>query len=182
MPAVRDRVAPRRRFGIGLRLSARAARELAAAARRWPSCSVPGARAPVRVHLNGFPYGAFHGTRVKEDVYLPDWRDAERLRYTDQLADLLAELLPPATGVDGSISTVPGAFQPARRGRGRRRARWPSTWCATWRTGARSSARTGKIIALALEPEPFCFLETIAEAVRSSRSICSARPRRAARR
>ena len=30
--------------------------------------------------LNGFPYGAFHATRVKEHVYLPDWRDRRRLR------------------------------------------------------------------------------------------------------
>ena len=27
--------------------------------------------------LNGFPYGTFHGKRVKEDVYLPDWRGCE---------------------------------------------------------------------------------------------------------
>ena len=41
--------------------------------------------------LNGFPYGRFHGEGVKEKVYLPDWRDPERLRYTNLLADLLAE-------------------------------------------------------------------------------------------
>jgi len=35
---------------------------------------------------------------VKEEVYLPDWRDSERLRYTDELADLLAGLLRGASG------------------------------------------------------------------------------------
>ena len=43
--------------------------------------------------LNGFPYGPFHGVRVKEEVYQPDWSYPERLAYTNQLADLL-RLLP----------------------------------------------------------------------------------------
>ena len=42
--------------------------------------------------MNGFPYGPFHGTRVKEEVYLPDWRSDERVRYTCALADLMAEI------------------------------------------------------------------------------------------
>ena len=33
--------------------------------------------------INGFPYGAFHGQRVKEQVYRPDWRDDARLEYTE---------------------------------------------------------------------------------------------------
>ena len=66
--------------------------------------------------INGFPYGTFHDTRVKEAVYLPDWRDPERLRYTNQLADLLAQLLPDDPAIEGSISTVPGAYKPALGG------------------------------------------------------------------
>src|SRR5262249_24732817 len=51
--------------------------------------------------INGFPYGPFHGTRVKEEVYQPDWRFAERLAYSNRLADLLLELLPETTEIDG---------------------------------------------------------------------------------
>ena len=34
--------------------------------------------------INGFPYGKFHGTRVKEKVYLPDWTSAERVDFTNR--------------------------------------------------------------------------------------------------
>ena len=44
--------------------------------------------------INGFPYGCFHGARVKENVYVPDWRTPERRDYTNLLADILADLLP----------------------------------------------------------------------------------------
>ena len=51
---------------------------------------------------------------MKEQVYLPDWLDPERLAYTDRLADILAALVP--EGVEGTISTVPGAFAPRVHG------------------------------------------------------------------
>ena len=162
--AVRDRLLPGGEFGVGLRLSARAAAELAA----------PAALAELRDFLNrsrlyvftinGFPYGSFHGVRVKEDVYLPDWRDPERLRYTNQLADLLAALLPDDPALAGSVSTVPGAYKAALAG--------PQDVApmvehllrhVAHLVGLR--ARTGRLVSLALEPEPCCFLETIDEVV-----------------
>ena len=101
---------------------------------------------------------------MKEDVYLPDWRDPERLRYTDLLADLLAELLPTDIEIEGSVSTVPGAFKPALDG--------PDDVALMVEHLLRHIAhlvelrrRSGRIVALALEPEPHCFLETIAEVV-----------------
>ncbi len=162
--AVRDRLMPGGDFGVGLRLSARAAAEL----------SDPDVLAEFRDFLarnrmyvftiNGFPYGNFHGTRVKEAVYLPDWRDPERLRYTDLLADLLANLLPDDPAIEGSVSTVPGAFKPALDGPGD----VPLMVDHLLRHAAhlvRLRTRTGRLIALALEPEPHCFLETIDEVV-----------------
>jgi len=167
--AVKARVAPDRPFGIGLRLSARAARELAA-----PSEMVA-LRRFLADHdlyvftLNGFPYGAFHGTRVKDDVYRPDWLDDERLAYTDLLADLLAALLP--AGVTGSISTVPGCFR-AVAGGGPGEPATRDAEVAMARRLTRAAAhlddverRTGRRIVLALEPEPACFVETTAEAI-----------------
>ena len=159
---VRERFAPGVPFGVGLRLSAESARTLAA----------PEVLAELREFLdahdlyvftiNGFPYGTFHGKPVKEDVYLPDWMAPERLAYTNQLADILAALLP--EGMDGSISTVPGAFAPRVAGDADQ-ASMARAMLAHVAHLVRLRAATGRRIALALEPEPCCFLETIAETV-----------------
>ena len=159
---VRQRVAPGRPFGVGLRLSAESARALAA-----PD-TLAELRSFLRAHdlyvftINGFPYGPFHGRPVKEEVYLPDWLDAERLAYTNQLADILAALVP--DGVEGTISTVPGAFAPRVAGEADE-ARMAHALLAHVAHLVRLRERTGRRVALALEPEPCCFLETISEAV-----------------
>lgn len=164
VPAVRARLTSDRPFGIGLRLSAEAAHGLAQpeALREFKAFL---ARERLYVFtLNGFPYGTFHGKRVKEEVYLPDWRDTQRVEYTDLLADLLAELMTPEAGPMGSISTVPGAFK--------ENARTPQVVEQMVDQMVRHTAhlvqlkqRTGKYITLALEPEPACFIETIEESV-----------------
>jgi hypothetical protein len=147
--AVKRRVCPDEPFGIGLRLSARAARELApdvGRLRDWLD-----AQGVYVFTINGFPYGEFHGTRVKETVYLPDWLDDRRVEYTVLLAQLLERLLP--AGVTGSISTVPGCF----------RARGVDEQAIADNL-RRCVDRMGDI-ALALEPEPACLFETTGEAV-----------------
>jgi hypothetical protein len=162
--AVRDRLVPDGSFGLGLRLSARAAAGLANPTvlgefREFLRCQ--------RMYvftINGFPYGAFHGTRVKEEVYLPDWRDPERLRYTNLLADLLAELLPDDAGMEGSISTVPGAYKPALAGSGDVQAMVEHLLRHVAHL-VHLRVRSGRLISLALEPEPNCFLETVDEVV-----------------
>ncbi|MEO1835481.1 MAG: hypothetical protein ABGZ49_08305, partial [Akkermansiaceae bacterium] len=106
---VRDQISPHDPYAIGLRLSARAADELLqddhlSRFEAWLArehCYV--------FTINGFPYGAFHGTRVKENVYRPDWSTPERLHYTNQLFDIISRLAP--DGVDGSVSTLPGSFK-----------------------------------------------------------------------
>ena len=159
---VRERVAPGAPFGVGLRLSGESARALAA-----PE-ALEELRAFLRAHdlyvftINGFPYGPFHGRPVKEQVYLPDWLDPERLAYTDRLADILAALVP--EGVEGTISTVPGAFAPRVHGDADQ-ARMARAMLDHVAHLVRHPARHGTRIALALEPEPCCFLETIDEAV-----------------
>jgi len=106
--------------------------------------------------VNGFPFGTFHHVPVKKSVYLPDWRDPERLIYTKRLAALLADLLPPNRR--GSISTVPVGF---------RRAFGPEELPGALANLRRAlefldhlAQATGKEIVLALEPEPGCLLET----------------------
>lgn len=160
--SVKAAIAPNQRFGVGLRLAAAAADALERAEELARFKAELEADDLYCFTLNGFPYGAFHATRVKESVYLPDWREPERLRYTERLVRILAELLP--MGVSGSISTVPGCFKPnaAAPDAPRRMAAAMIDVAAMLVDVARSK---GRHIALALEPEPHCFLETTADAV-----------------
>lgn len=111
--------------------------------------------------INAFPYGGFHNEVVKLDVYKPTWAERERLDYTLDCAEVLAALLP--EGVAGSISTLPLA--------------WRESWttadddaatAAFIELGSRLSElreRTGKTVRVAVEPEPGCVLDTVADVV-----------------
>jgi len=160
--AVRRRVSPDEPYAIGLRLGATAAAELAQPAildafRRWLD-----AHNSYVFTINGFPYGSFHGTRVKEQVYNPDWSTPERVAYTNQLFDLLARLLPP--GVAGSVSTVPVSFKGFALTAEHRKAFFANL-AACARHLESLCARTGHDLHLGLEPEPLCLLETTTETV-----------------
>lgn len=161
VPRVKAAVAPGQDFGVGLRLSARAAGELAAADARDDLRGLLAAEGLYVFTINGFPYGPFHGTPVKADVYQPDWSTRERLDYTNRLADLLAGLLP--TGVDGTVSTVPGTFGPLADATRREQIVSGLLDHAAHLVGLRE--RTGVKVRLAIEPEPCCMLETVAETV-----------------
>ncbi len=162
--AVKREVAPDRPFGVGLRLSARAAEELEAPRELAALQEFLAASGLYVFTINGFPYGVFHGTRVKEEVYLPDWMDEARLVYTDRLAHLLAALLPEEPGLEGTVSTVPGAFKARVRGEADA-ARMAELMLRHAATLFRVRERTGKTISLALEPEPCCHMETVSETV-----------------
>lgn len=160
--AVRRRISPDEPYAIGLRLGAAAAAELAQpstldAFRRWLD-----AHQSYVFTINGFPYGSFHGTRVKEQAYTPDWSTPERLAYTNHLFDLLARLLPP--GVAGSVSTVPISFKGFALTADHHQAFFANlSACA--RHLETLCDKTGLDLHLGLEPEPLCLLETTAETV-----------------
>jgi len=159
---VKRRTAPAQAFGVGLRLSNRAAVELAEPEALARFRDFLAAHDLYVFTVNGFPYGRFHGAPVKERVYLPDWLDDERVAYSDRLATILAALLP--AGTDGSISTVPGCH----RARGTLDEVGPAIAAQLFRHVAglvRIREAGGPTIGLALEPEPRCVLETSAEAV-----------------
>jgi hypothetical protein len=109
LPAIKEQVAPLQRMGIGLRVSEEASRTLIqpaelAAFKDWLK------QEQLYVFtMNGFPYGAFHQTSVKDLVHQPDWTTNERLSYTKRLFDILAVLLP--EGMHGSISTSPLSYR-----------------------------------------------------------------------
>ncbi|QDT17469.1 metabolite traffic protein EboE [Alienimonas californiensis] len=113
--------------------------------------------------LNAFPFGDFHRDAVKADVYLPDWTDPLRLAYTGRCAALLAALLP--EGREGSVSTLPlgsalNGELPADFER-----RCIDHLLALARELDELHDRTGRVVRLAIEPEPFCVLETTAETI-----------------
>ena len=153
---VRDKLTPQGRLPVGLWLAQKAAEQL------HSELAVPQfgewlAEHGLRAYtFNGFPQGDFHQPVVKHAVYEPTWLEESRLQYTQQLADILAQLL---DGSHGSISTLPLG--------------WPhQTWQAEqFRLAGeqlqrlavhldRIAQQTGKEIVLAIEPEPGCVLDT----------------------
>jgi len=163
VPRVKERIAPNQPFGVSLRISAASAETLTAD---------PNERAKLKAFLderdmylytvNAFPYGPFKNTVVMENVYEPDWRTDERATYTKRVADILAEVCLP--GVEPTIQSPPLGFKPRVTG--------PDVVAAYTRQVIGTVAhlvkireRTDRIVRLALEPEPACFLETTEEAV-----------------
>jgi hypothetical protein len=111
---------------------------------------------------NAFPYRPFKGRVVKEDVYEPDWSTEERTAYTIDVAEVLADLA--EEGISPSIQTAPLGFKPNVTG--------PDVVASYTEHVLRVAAhlvelerRTGTTVTLAIEPEPYCFLETTDETV-----------------
>lgn len=169
---IRRRVAYGKPFGLGMRLSWFAANELIKPERLTEF------KKNLKKHdlyvftINGFPYGQFHGTAVKQSVYDPDWQTDERVVYTNLLADILAELLP--DGVMGSISTVPGGYGGNLKAETLKTEKLKSETLyssANLDTIAENVARcaeyfaelenkTGRRVVLAMEPEPDCLFDS----------------------
>ena len=109
IPEIKKEVSGSVPFGIGLRLSNKASEELAQDDnlmnfKAWLSdnhCYV--------FTMNGFPYGSFHNTIVKDQVHTPDWTTKERLIYTKRLFTQLEALVP--EGMSGGISTSPISYK-----------------------------------------------------------------------
>jgi sugar phosphate isomerase/epimerase len=151
-------------LGLGLWLPAELAMELADDASLRAKLRTELDTRGLEVYtLNAFPYGGFHDEVVKHSVYRPQWTDPRRLEYTLDCATVLADLLPDSASY-GSISTLPLS--------------WRSPWdsddddAATAAIGELTAvldgmaAGDGRPIRLAVEPEPGCVLDTVADAVR----------------
>jgi sugar phosphate isomerase/epimerase len=146
-------------LGLGLYLSHRAALEVDPGRLR-------GQLESLGLHcftLNGFPFGGFHETRVKEAVYRPDWTSAARLEHTLRLAEIL-EAVAPADVAAPTISTVPLG--------------WRIGWDASSTEAAATALvrlarelheraqRGGRPIRVCVEPEPGCVVERTDDLVR----------------
>ena len=151
-------------FAVGLRLSAQAAETLEQPSELAAFREFLRAGDYYVLTINGFPYGAFHGQRVKEQVYRPDWRDDARLEYANRLARLLAVLLTDRPDIEGSVSTVPGAFRSEIAG-GADEVAMATRMLRHAAELVALRQRTGVTITLAIEPEPACYIETVDDAV-----------------
>ena len=163
VPKVKARISPDAPFGVSLRLSSASAQTLSKS---------PGERAKLKAFLddndlylytvNAFPYGPFKNQIVKAEVYEPDWRSQERAQYTELVAEILAEVSP--AHINPSIQSPPLGFKPRVTSDA-----VVESYAANVRQLTaylhRLRERTGRTVTLALEPEPFCFLETTAETV-----------------
>jgi hypothetical protein len=113
--------------------------------------------------INGFPYGNFHGKRVKEQVYIPDWTSQDRLDYTKRLFDIIAELVP--DGISGSVSTLPGSFKEFITDDEAQGTVIIDNLAECSEHILRLAESTGKDLHLGLEPEPLGWFETSEETV-----------------
>lgn len=160
IPGIRQAVAGDKPFGIGLRLSHLAAEELGTGDnltkfRQWLSdnnCYI--------FTMNGFPYGGFHHTRVKDQVHSPDWTTQDRVIYTLQLFRILSDLLP--AGMDGGVSTSPLSYKLWHT-----KEDQPETFRIATENILKVAAElirvyeeTGKLLHLDIEPEPDGLIES----------------------
>ncbi|WP_395747713.1 metabolite traffic protein EboE [Prosthecobacter sp.] len=160
---VKDRVSGGKPYGIGLRLSHQAAVELSAPGKIGEFKAWLEANGCYVFTINGFPYGSFHGTRVKEHVFKPDWSTQERLDYTHLLFDILAQLLPP--GVSGSVSTLPGSHKTFGVGADEMNAIFNNLRLCREHI-EKVATKSGHDLHLGLEPEPLGLFETSGETLK----------------
>ena len=163
MPVVKRNVAPDRPLGLSLRLSASSIATLTGDPEERKAFAEYLRSEDLYVYtVNAFPYGPFKGRKVMEEVYEPDWTTEERTRYTMGVADVLVDITEP--DVEPSIQSAPLAFRPKVT---------DDAYVEAFTTNLlrvvahliELERRTGRRVKLALEPEPFCFLETTEETV-----------------
>lgn len=160
IPGIKKRISEGQLFGIGLRLSHRASlqlqeKEALQGFKDWlkqEDCYV--------FTMNGFPYGGFHHTRVKDQVHSPDWTTSERVSYTIRLSNILAELLP--EGLEGGISTSPLSYK-YWHGAGQQQEIFEKATKNVLQVVEHLieiKKKTGRLVHLDIEPEPDGLLES----------------------
>lgn len=171
VPALKKRLSPEQPLGLGLRLSNTASETLEQpehliAFQHWLADN------DLYVFtMNGFPFGGFHNTVVKDQVHTPDWTTEARVEYTKRLFRILSVLLPVdelGNPITGGVSTSPLSYrhwfeweQPAARD-----YIFSQTTQNVLEVVAeliRLRQRTDRLMHLDLEPEPDGVIETADE-------------------
>jgi hypothetical protein len=109
LPFIKNQLSSNAPFALGLRLANDASIELSNPERLAEFKAWLAANDIYVFTMNGFPYGGFHATRVKDDVHTPDWTTSDRTEYTKRLFKILAQLLP--DGMEGGVSTSPLSYR-----------------------------------------------------------------------
>jgi sugar phosphate isomerase/epimerase len=160
-PALKQRLSPDRPFGVGLRLSNVESEELLTGSALDDFARFLDENGLYVALINGFPFGSFHRTVVKEDVFAPDWRDPRRVEYTRRLIRILERLL--LEGADGGISTIPLSYKPWVKKDSETRRQIAHNLSAIARELDGIFTSTGKRIHIDIEPEPNGLIENSAE-------------------
>lgn len=166
VPAVKAQVSPDQSMGLGLRFANQASIDLQDPAELHALQTWLSEQNLYVFTLNGFPYGGFHNTIVKDQVHAPDWTTTRRRDYTIRLAHILASLL---TENEGGISTSPLSYRYwFNSEKEREDARQTSTkhLLEVVDVLAEIEEKTGKIIHIDIEPEPDGLLSNHTDFVR----------------
>jgi hypothetical protein len=174
VPEVKRRFCPDAPMGVSLRISNASAERLMAdpSERAWVKDFLDSHDLYVYT-VNAFPFGPFKGEIVKAQVYEPDWTTEARTRYTMNVATILAEITGP--DVEPTIQTAPLAFRPKVVDDGYVAA-FTDNLLRVVAFLMNLEKETGRRVKLALEPEPYCFLETIEETVEFFKSYVYTTP------
>ncbi|MDB5001304.1 MAG: xylose isomerase [Mucilaginibacter sp.] len=160
-PQIKKQLSPDAPMGIGLRLSNIASIEI------LRNNNLPEFKQWLQLNdayvftMNGFPYGGFHNTIVKDQVHAPDWTTNNRLDYTLRLFNILASLLP--KDMEGGISTSPLSYKHwFKSDEALKKGKFEATENIL-RVAAELNSikqKTGITLHLDIEPEPDGILET----------------------
>ncbi len=154
VPAVKAQVSPDEKMGLGLRFANQASIDLQDSARISELKTWLKEQNLYVFTLNGFPYGGFHNTIVKDQVHAPDWTTTERRDYTIRLSHILAQLLEEN---EGGISTSPLSYRYwYNTEKEREDAMLKSTQhlLEVVEVLDQIAKKTGKVIHIDIEPEP----------------------------
>jgi len=154
VPKVKKTVCPDQAMGLGLRIANQASVDLSEDVSKLEALKQWLKQEDIYIFtLNGFPYGGFHNTIVKDQVHAPDWTTQERVNYTRRLIDILVQLLPEDQH-EGGISTSPLSYK----------FWWEHQEAAIGQATmellklvpylAQTEQKTGKWIHIDIEPEP----------------------------
>lgn len=160
-PGIKASLSPDKRMGLGLRLSNIASVELIREENLVEFKQWLADNDAYVFTMNGFPYGEFHQTHVKDQVHAPDWTTTERVNYTLRLFDILSQILP--EDIDGGISTSPLSYRHWFKSSGdlelaKKIATANILKIAEYLIAV--SMATGKLLHLDIEPEPDGILES----------------------
>lgn len=162
IPAIKKNISPQAQFGVGLRLSHLASQELGQGRNLIEFKSWLDEQKCYVFTMNGFPYGGFHHTKVKDHVHTPDWTTQDRVLYTLNMFSLLSRLLP--QGLDGGISTSPLSYRHwhAQPRAERKKVFENATWnlLQVVEELVRINHRRGQVLHIDIEPEPDGLIES----------------------